>query len=230
MRMQLRVVVMIVACGPDKSGAEAGAPVLSESSSETGGGVGSTGGASTMDAPTGGVGMTGMMESTGMIESTGGPAPMTAMAMATIGGRPSALEGVGQWPADPEMLCPNPPNAMCGTPPVLGEPMFFIDGEFAAPGGIALGKRVAVLFAYGDAACDVECGGQTAFVEDGIEGAAGGGSPQNDMPCATEASNFWLALDFGEIQRLGEHTGGLRLSDSCGAESVQRLVSFFPQP
>lgn len=237
------LLALALACGPDKSGDDVDAPGLSSSSSGSDPAPGTTGAPTTSDTSPGTTtgepststttGETPTSTTTGepsTTATTGETPPRTALALATIYGRPSALESVPGWPFDPAASCPNPPDAPCGTPPTLGEPTFLIDGEPGSPEAIALGDRVAVLFPYGDAACDVRCGSYNAYAEDDVEGEATGGNPPADLPCSTDDTNFWLALDFGEIQRPGEHRGFVRLEDSCGAPSQPRQVTFVPQP
>ena len=258
MRCSPWLLTVALACGPDKSD-DTEAPGLSSSSGEATppGASTTTGAPPTTDTPatTGASPTTGAPSPTtgepspttgepstttdepstttgepATTTTTGGGPPLTAFALATIFGRPSALEGVPHWPFDPEATCPNPPDFPCDTPPVLGEPTFLINGVVGAPDSIALGDRVAVLFAYSDAACDVRCGFYNAFAEDNVEGTGGGGNPPSDLPCSTDDSNFWLALDFGEIERPGEHRGFARIEDTCGGMSEGHQISFVPLP
>jgi hypothetical protein len=243
MRPSPWILTVALACGPDKAD-DIGALSSSSGDPTTTGAAASTtptttgetsttaGATTTAESSTTGATTTGEPSTaTGETSTTTGEAlPLTAFALATIYGRPSALEGIPGWPFDPAATCPNPPDAPCGTPPVLGEPTFLINGVVATPDSIALGDRVAVLFPYGDAACDVRCGFYSAFAEDDVEGTGGGGNPPSDLPCSTDDSNFWLALDFGEIERPGEHRGFARLEDTCGAMSEPRQISFVPLP
>lgn len=226
---------LALGCGPDKGGDEASAPGSTGPASDgsSAGGGTSTGSTGAAGPPTGtgdATGTTGATEvGTGEAGSTGEALPRAVHPLATIWGRPSALEGFARWSFDPEATCPNPPEAACGTPPVLGEPVFMIDGVPGSAADIELGDRVAVLFAYSDPACDAGCGWFNASARDAIEGENGGGSPPADLPCSTAGSNLWLALDFGVIERPGEHMGFLQLQDSCGEDSQGRVVSFVPQ-
>lgn len=219
---------VLSACGPEKGGSSTGS---GSSSGDDGTGVEPT------SAPTGGeLGSTGALGSSGELGSTGEAGStsetgdsLSVYPVATIVGRPSALEGVPRWPFDPQAQCVVSPESPCGVMPALGAAKFLINGVFAEPETIAIGSHVAALFAFEHAGCGLACGSTFAGVDDGVEGEGSGGSNPADLPCSTQASGLWLALDFGEIQRAGLHTGQVRMIDVCETPTELREVAFSVQ-
>ncbi|WAS97699.1 hypothetical protein [Nannocystis punicea] len=139
----------------------------------------------------------------------------------------SGLDGLESWQSDPfAEWCTD--AGPCGGAPTLGEPRWFVDGEFADLDAIEIGSRVAVLVPYEHPGCALACGLQVTEVLDEVEGGAGAGNLPPDLPCGTAASNVWLALDFGVIVRDGMHRAALRLEDRCGASTEAWSATFEP--
>lgn len=161
--------------------------------------------------------------------STGAPddLPVSVYVVEQRPSQASGIDGLDRWQPDPfagecEGMGP------CGGAPILGEPKWFVDGEFTDPSAIHIGSRVAILLPFDHPGCALTCGFYWSSALDEIEGGGGGGSLPADMPCRTAAQGVWLALDFGLIVRGGPHQAALRLEDRCGTSSEAWSVNFEP--
>lgn len=122
------------------------------------------------------------------------------------------------------------------TAPVLGKPLYEIDGMIydELPAGIDARAEILILVPYEDAECNLACGTYsqsfrftgTGSVAAGGAGAAGGTPLPGDLPCGTEASGTYLGLYApGGDGFPGTYDYHLGLSDACGEPATGETVA-----
>ena len=156
---------------------------------------------------------------------------LVVFVLATEGGG-VGLDGVARFEPDPALVCPDQPPPECPGGPELGAPKLLVDGVFAGPDAVVDGSRVAALFPFDQPDCALGCGGfDLSVLLLGGDGFAGTGSLPLDLPCSTETSKVWLAVDFGTVHGKGndKFMTTLRIGDPCFNQSATRFISFIPE-
>lgn len=254
MRRYLALFMLMPACGPTKdpglepADASSAGEASSSSAGDSTGSAGPSGSGIDPTAPTTGTtdastsgepgSMTAAPTVTGATgddeppQTTGGPDP-GALRVLVLHGEPGphpGVEGVALWQSGMPEACEEPPPASCKEVPTVGEPQLLVDGELQGADAVKFGSRVAVLFPFAHAACELGCGGwtMTFLIGAGGDGGKMFGEFPIDIPCSTEESDVWLAVDFNEVSLLEPYSAELAITDRCGASSPAQKLEFTP--
>ena len=120
------------------------------------------------------------------------------------------------------------------TAPVLGKPLYEIDGMIydELPAGIHARAEILILVPYEDAECNLACGTYSQAFEFAGTGAtrgagAAGGTPLPDnLPCGTESSGTYLGLYApGGVELPGTYDYHLGVADACGESATGESVA-----